>query len=223
MVRRRQPLTRRSERGATVIVVVLATTLIAAVGVFAVRNAGQVDLAVGYSRQAAQTMAIAELGTTAALAQVAVKGAPYYVDKMNGGNVCASNPPPSVLQAGGDLENTTPTCYPLGQGELEQSTSDTLFEKPVSASGETGSFGPFAEVEGGVSIELTAMTQTNAPVRGVKQGDGTYFDVTMTTTGNVRPQSTGADECADNVARGTVKKMMRAHTVIGPLPSTASN
>lgn len=211
MVAIRRRLTRKSERGATVIVVVLTTTLIAAIGVLAVRNAAQVDLAVGYSRQAAQTTAIAELGTTAALAQVAVKGAPHYIDKMTGSLYCASNPPATA--------DMILTCYPLGQKELEQSTADTLFETAVSATGETGSFGPFAEVNGTVLVELTGLTQTNAPVRGVKQGDGTYYDVTMTTTGSIRPRPLVADtdECAGNTPRSTVKKVMRAHTVLGPL------
>jgi hypothetical protein len=212
---------RRSERGATVIVIVLTTTMIAAIGVFAVRNAAQVDLAVGYSRQAAQTMAVAELGTTAALAQVAVQGAPYYVEKMNAGLTCASNPPSAVLT--GALKDAVMTCYPLGRGELEKTTAAKLFEDPASATGETGSFGPFSGMQGTVNVELTAMTQTNAPVRGVKQGDGTYYDVTMTTTGNVRPTNASADECSGNAPRATVKKMMRAHTVIGPLASSSSN
>lgn len=221
MVRSRpRRFARKSQRGATVILVVLTTTLIAAIGVFAVRNAAQVDLAVGYSRQAAQTAAISELGTTAALAQVAIKGAHDYADKMNKNHICASNPPQSELLTG-ELKDTTPTCYPLGLGELQQSTAATLFEKPVSASGETGSFGPFADVQGGVEVELTAMSPTNTPLRGVKQGDGSYFDVTMTTTGNIRAAS-GADECVGNTARATVKKMMRAHAIIGPLAPSSN-
>lgn len=217
MVTPRRRSIRKSERGATVIVVVLATTVIAAIGVLAVRNAAQVGLAVGYSRQAAQTTAIAELGTTVALAQVAVQGASHYVAKMNTGLTCASNPPIAVLS--GDLKDAVATCYPLGQAELERSMASTLFVK-AGANGETGSFGPFANVTGGVDVELTAMAQTNAPVRGVKQGDGTYYDVTLTTTGNVRPIASGADECVGNIPKATVKKMMRAHAVIGPLASS---
>lgn len=214
-------LARRSERGATIIVVVLTTSMLAAIGMFAVRNAARVDLAVGYSRQAAQTTAIAELGTTAALARVAITGAPHYIDQMSKGHTCASNPPDSVLKS--TLKDTIPTCYPLSQGELEKGAADTLFEKAVSASGETGSFGPFADVQGGVEIELTAITPVNTPVGGARQGDGTYYDVTMTTTGNVRPITTDADECAGNTPRATVKKMMRAHTILGPLSPAGSN
>ena len=60
-------LARKSQRGTTVLVVVMVTTLITAIGVFAVRNASQIDQAVGYSRQATQTVALSELGTSAAI------------------------------------------------------------------------------------------------------------------------------------------------------------
>ncbi len=214
-------LSRKSERGATVLVVVLATTLIAAIGVLAVRNAAQVDLAVGYSRQAAQTMSVAELGTTVALAQVAAQGAPHYIAKMQGSLICASNPPASA-----GITDAVFTCYPLGQSELEMATADKLFQAPATATGETGSFGPFAEVQGNVSVELTAMAPTNTPVPGARQGDGSYLDVTMTSIGNIRPigsTSAFADECegdgSANIPRATVKKMMRAHAVVGPIDS----
>jgi hypothetical protein len=203
---------RKSERGTTVMVVVLATTLITAIGVYAVRNAGQVDMAVGYSRQAAQTTAVAELGTTAALAQIAVNGARFYLDKMDGDIDCSANP--SKTQAA-DMQSVT-TCYPLSQGELERASAEPLFKAAAKLSGETGSFGPYSDVRGAVGVELTEKHKTNNPVKGEKQGSATYYDVTMTTTGKVRPPSSTADECADGAAETTVKKVVRAHTIIGP-------
>jgi hypothetical protein len=193
-------------------VVVLATTLITAIGVFAVRNAGQVDMAVGYSRQAAQTTAVAELGTTAALAQVAVNGARFYLDKMDSGIECAGNP----KQAAAELMGSVTTCYPLSQSELEKASAEPLFKAAASASGETGSFGPYSDVRGAVGIELTEKHKTNNPVKGEKQGSATYYDVTLTTTGKVRPPSNTADECANGAGAMTVKKVVRAHAIIGP-------
>jgi hypothetical protein len=204
--------TRKSERGTTVMVVVLATTLLTAIGIFAVRNAGQVDMAIGYSRQAAQTTAVAELGTTAALAQIAVNGARFYLDKMDSNIECAANPSGTLATT---MQSIT-TCYPLSQGELEKASAQPLFKAAVKASGETGSFGPYAAVSGAVGIELTEKHKANNPVKGEKQGSATYYDVTMTTTGKVRPPSSTTDECADGAAETTVKKVVRAHTIIGP-------
>lgn len=201
----------QSERGTTVVIVVLVTTLIAAVGVFAVRNAAQVDLAVGYGRIAAQTTSVAELGTTAALSQVAVDGATHSLGKMDSGDVCGANPPKAIAAANA-MELS---CYQIWQSDLEK--SKTLFQAANEATGETGSFGLFSEVQGAVGIELTEKHQTSGPVASAQDGTASYFEVTMTTTGWVRPIQTGADDCSGNGTKSTVKKMMRAHTVIGPM------
>ena len=51
VIQPRRRFSRKDERGTTVVVVVMVTTLITAIGVFAVRNVTQIDQAVGYSRQ----------------------------------------------------------------------------------------------------------------------------------------------------------------------------
>ena len=191
----------------------MVTTLITAIGMFAIRNISQVDQAVGFSRQSAQTTALAELGTTAAMAQIVVLGS-YYTTQMDQGYQCQANGPYAATLGS--------TCYRIKQADIETSTAsyggDTLLEPAVSSS-ESGSFGPLANTTGFVSIELTEKYKTSTPKPGSKQGDGSDFDVTLTTTANVRPITTNADPCGDSVPAVTVKKVLRAHTIVPGQPS----
>ena len=209
---RRRRLSRKSQRGTTVLVTVMVTTLLTSVGVFAIQSIGRVDQAVGYSRQGAQTLAVAELGTTAALAQIAVLGAQFYSDEMDRGGTC---------QANGAFNSAATTCYRMRADEIEGTTAsnggETLFE-PTVAGTETGSFGPLSDTMGFVSVELTEKYRANFPVAGQRVGDASYVNVTMTSTGNVRPVTTDPSECV-GTALATTKKVMRAHTIIGPLLS----
>jgi hypothetical protein len=209
---RKLRLSRKAERGTAVVIVVMVTTLITGIGIFALRNVSQVDQAVGFSRQSAQTNALAELGTTAAMAQIVVLGS-YYTTQMDNGGLCLANGPyASTLGS---------TCYRMRQAEIEGTTTtnsgETLLE-PAVAGSETGSFGPLADTTGFVSIELTEKYKTSTPKPGSVQGKGTDFDVTLTTTANVRPITTSADPCGASVPAVTVKKVLRAHTVVPGQP-----
>jgi hypothetical protein len=201
----RRRFARKAERGTTVVVVVLVTTLITAIGVFAVRNVNQVDRAVGYSRQAAQSIALAELGTTAAMAEVASKGGGYTAN-MTGGLWCLSN--------GRYAKDTSSSCYKLDRAALEAITAanngETLLE-PAGA-GETGSFGPLGNTTGVLQVELTDKHSTNTPI----PGGGEAFDVTLTTMASVTPIPTSgsSDPCADGVATMAVTKVVRAHMIV---------
>jgi hypothetical protein len=216
----RRHFAHKNERGTTVLVVVLVTTLITAIGIFAVRNVTQIDQAVGYSRQSAQTVALAELGTTAAMAEVADTGTRYSTEMSRRATDDALSPAFRCGANVGFLEGAT--CYPLAQGRIEANTTshggETLLE-PTVASGDTGSFGPLAGTTGSVVIELTEKRPTNIPIPGTKAGDSA-FDVTVTTTGIVSPITSTSDPCGDNISGMTVKKVMRAHVIIPPEPGT---
>jgi hypothetical protein len=201
-------LARKSERGTTVLITVMVTTLITAVGVFAVRNVSKIDQAVGMSRRGNQTMAVAELGASAALSQISLAGAQYYADHMDGTTKC---------QANANFDQLPTTCYRMRAEDFAGTSGETLFE-PSIAGTETGSFGPLGSSMGFVSVEMTEKYNTNFPVPGAEVGKATYVSVTMTSTGNVRPNS-GATTCTVSDARATSKQVMRAHTIIGPLQS----
>lgn len=221
----RPRFSRRGERGTTVLVVVMVTTLITAIGVFAVRNISQIDQAVGYSRQAAQTNAFAELGTSAAMAQMIATGNGYAVDmeardpndalKLKPAFSCEANGP----YAGASLA----TCYPLKQDRIDAMTTsnsgETLVE-PAVAGAESGSFGPLAGTTGLVKIEFTEKRPTNTPIGGFKAGESSASDITLTTIAVVSPISTTSDPCGDSVATVSVKKVMRSHIIVPPRPGT---
>jgi len=190
----------------------MVTTLITAIGMFAIRSISQIDQAVGFSRQSGQTNALAELGTTAAMAQIVVLGS-YYTTQMDNGGLCLANGPYATTLGS--------TCYRIKQADIEGTTTsngaETLLESAVAGS-ESGSFGPLANTTGFVSIELTEKYKSNGTPPGTQQGSGSSFDVTMTTTANVRPISTNPDPCGDSVPAVTVKKVLRAHTIVPGQP-----
>lgn len=205
----RRRFSRKTERGTTVVVVVLVTTLITAIGIFAVRNVSQIDQAVGYSRQSGQSNALAELGTTAALAEIGSRGS-HYPNAMTPGGAfkCLANSRYATDSAS--------TCYKLDRADLETITAsnggETLLE-PAVAGAETGSFGPLANTTGIIKVELTDKHQTNTPIPGVS---GTPFDVTLTTIATVSPITGSSDPCADGVATMAVTKVLRAHMIVPP-------
>lgn len=206
VIQPKRRFSRKDERGTTVVVVVMVTTLITAIGIFAVRNVSQIDQAVGYSRQSAQTNALAELGTTAAITQVGSMGS-YYSDQMSMGLTCLANGP--------FANASSSSCFHLNQDDFDTVTTghsgETLLE-PTVAGTETGSFGPLANTTGLVRVEMTEKHATNTPIPG---SSGTAFDVTLTTTASVSPITLGADPCA-GVATMAVKKVMRAHVILPP-------
>jgi hypothetical protein len=199
---------RQGERGTTVVVVVMVTTLITAIGIFAVRNVSQIDQAVGYSRQSAQTTALVELGTTAALAEIG-ENASHYTDGMSS-VPCAANGP----YAG----TANSTCYRFDEIALDaaarRKNGETLLEPAIPGS-ETGSFGPLANAAGFVTVEMTERHQTNRDMEGMPQGKP--LDVTLTAMAAVMPVSGTTDPCDNGVARMSVQKVLRAHIIV-PVP-----
>jgi hypothetical protein len=212
---------RKSERGTTVLVVVMVTTLITAIGVFAVRNISQIDLAVGYSRQSAQTSAFAELGTSAAMAQMIATGNGYALS-MGDRDEYDSNLPKYSCEANGPYaRSSSSTCYPLNQDVLDSMTSnnngETLVEPPVNGS-ESGSFGPLANTTGIVKIELTEKRPTNTMISGFQAGENSASDITLTTVAVVSPIASAGGPCGNSVAAVSVKKVMRSHVIVPPRP-----
>jgi hypothetical protein len=207
----RRRFSRKGERGTTVLVVVMVTTLITAIGIFAVRNISQIDMAVGFSRQSAQTTALAELGTTTAMAQINSKGA-YYPNQMSSAFKCMANG-----------RYTTKNCFYFTDGDLNAETmrnnGETLLVPPVPGS-ETGSFGSFANAAGILKVEMTEKHNTNTPLGGTNlsgtANNESPVDVTLTTLAMVSPRTGTADPCSDGVAAMAVKKLVRAHIIVPP-------
>jgi hypothetical protein len=224
MIAKNERRRRRAERGTTIVIVVMVATLITAIGAFAVHNIAQVDLAVGYSRQSAQTYALAELGTTAAMAHIGLTGTAYS-NLMSETQVPPDPDNPNAprfrcVANGPYANNGGSSCFRIQQERIESLTTsrggETLLEP--AAGSETGSFGLLANMRGLVDVELTEKRPTNRDIAGSRQGSSA-FDITLTTTAVVSPPPTAADPCS-GVAGLTVKKVVRAHVIVPPDPGT---
>lgn len=210
---------RRAQRGNVVMVVVLITMLLSAVSLFAVRQITMTDQAVGYARQAGQTAALAELGTTAGVAYLATLDR----DKVQ---EAARNATYRCLANGVPPAGRAVTCYPFRAQDIDTGTAlvggETLLEPATSS--ESGSFGAAADMQGLVDLELTDIQpafsyvqgRNIAGISGGGSGEGNKdqpLDATVTTRARVRPTPTSGAVCDATVANMTAKKILRAHTI----------
>ena len=202
---------RRGERGATVFVVVLAVTLLTAVGLFAAHSATMVDQAAGYARMARQTQQLAEYGTLAATAELGSGTAESHVAQLyQPGNFCVAN-----------ADRADASCYKRSYADLNARTKelseDSLTKDPTGNIEDVVGNG---EIQGDFMVELTDPSD-NVRVAGSDYGSSStvkyrYVKVTATTIAQLRPA--GAAACTNDVATLSGQQMMRAHLVVGPVP-----
>jgi len=220
------PRRRASERGAAIFVVVMAITMLAAIGVFSIRAASLAAAASGYDRQNTQNHYVGEYGLLGAVAELSTGRRNAYVDKLGKGvETCSAAR--GVTNPGG-----TVPCYHLYANDVQQAVASTfsglpLFQ-PATTSGSTvtpGSLGP-APLDGDFVVEITDPGPVGMPVAGSDLG-GTgpkfrYLQVTLTSTGQVRPSGTNTCQNVGGTVdvRGQVagNETGRALVVIGPMP-----
>jgi len=198
---------RRQQRGAAVFVVVMAITLLTAVGLFAAHSATLVDQASGYARLARQTQYLAEYGTLTTASELGTLAGKTYSDLIyQGGSRCRAN---ASLAAG------TP-CYKFDKTFLNARTTAFGNQSILSApaSGIPGSFGQNAQIVGDFTVELTDPGPVGQPVVGAQVGVGTYIKVTSTSTAQIRSSDAA---CANDVTTTLGQQSLRAHLLIGPI------
>jgi hypothetical protein len=229
VVRTQKAYARAGERGAAIFVVVMALSLLTAVGVFAIRAASLAAAASGYDRQSTQNHYVGEYGLLGAVAELSSGRRNAYVDKMSKGvEQCA---------AVKGVQNPTGVvpCYHLYAADVQKAVTASFSGRPLfePSSGAGSSLSPgslgAAPLDGDFMVEMTDPGPVGMPVAGSDIG-GTgpkfrYLQVTLTSTGQVRPAGGGA---CDDVATGSgnvdVKGSMagnetgRAFVVIGPMP-----
>jgi hypothetical protein len=202
----------REERGAAVFVVIMAITILTAVGLFAAHSATLVDEAAGYNRLARQTQQLAELGTVTAAAELSAGAADEYRRiMMSGKQTCVAN----AGVAG-------KPCYHFDYATLNAKTK-TLANESLSKdpTGTVENVIARGDVRGDFIVELTDPGQPG-PVPGMGD-DQVYIQVVGTTTAYVRP--VGVPACSDSSvtetgtgnASVTAMQSMRAHLLIGPV------
>lgn len=226
---------RRDERGAAVFVVVLAITLLTAVGVFALRSASLVDQAAGYDRQASQTTYLAEFAGRAVAAEVGDGAARVYIDKVaNGTDTCFANKllNPNAL----DPNITYLPCYKLFYNEIGSrvdahfSGNTVLSDQSTTGAGSLGpqldATGAITPMEGVFVVEMTdpaESTPTPGSAVGSNNPANTFRDVQLTFTAfaQVRPFDVTPDDpwCAANsLSTSASVTSLRAHVTLRNVP-----
>jgi hypothetical protein len=226
---------RRHERGAAVFIVVLAVSLLTAIGVFALRSASLVDQAAGYNRQASQTFYLSEYAARAVSAEVGDGAARNYIDKVaTGTDVCYVNKllDPNAL----DPNATYLPCYKLFLNEIGARVDGHFSgNKLLSAqsTGAAGSLGPKLDLTGAIMptegvfvVEMTdpaESTPTPGSAVGGNNPANTFRDVQLTFTAyaQVRPLDALPDDpwCAANsLSTSASVTSLRAHVTLRNVP-----
>lgn len=204
---------RRRERGAAVFVVVMAVTMLTAVGLFAAHSATMVDEAAGYNRLARQTQLIAEYGTLAAATELSAGAADSYMTQMRAGvQTCVAN-----------MGVVGQPCY-----RFDYSTLNT---KTKALSNESLSKDPSGTVEdviatGNVRADFAIEIHDPGAITTLVAGSGEefkYVPVVATSLAQVRPVGVTAcsastpSETGVGAASVTGQNTMRAHLLVGPV------
>lgn len=201
---------RRGERGATIFVVVMAVTMLTAVGLFAAHSATLVDQAAGYARMARQTQQLAEYGTLAATAELGSGTAESHIAELyQTGNFCVAN----AARVGA-------ACYKRSYADIDARTQDLSGETlTTNATGTEDSVVGNGKTQGTFMVELTDPSD-NVRVPGSDYSTSStvryrYVKVTATSIAQLRPAD--AAVCDEGVATLSGQQMMRAHLVVGPI------
>ncbi len=219
---------RRSERGASVFIVLLVITLLTAIGIFSARSASLVDQAAGYDRQLVQTQYLTEFAGRAVSAELGDGAGKTYLDKVQQGmDTCETNQNVLPLAPG-----TPIPCYKLYISEIadrvDARSGTTLLENQTVVT--SGSLGPklgFAGLasatEGVFVVEMTEPFETvpnpGSEVGGQQTNAFRDVQLTLTALGQVRPIDLGAlgtsPWCAVNASSTAASVAgLRAHVTL---------
>jgi hypothetical protein len=206
------PTVRRgSERGVAVFVVVMAITLLTAVGLFTAHSAMMVDQAAGYVRLARQTQYLGEYGVLTTAAELGGGAADDYVLKLEQSTGSAT------VRCAANQGLAGAQCFKFFTSELEGRTMAVSGSKLLEATagdGTPGSFGRNATTVGEMVIELTELAPVDRPVAGTELGKAAYRKVTATATAQIRSSNLA---CSNQVTTTIGQQSMRAQLLIGPL------
>jgi hypothetical protein len=193
-----------------VFVVVLIITMLSALGLFAVRSAALANTTAGSNRQATQVHHVTEYGVVLAAGELGGAARQNYADEMRSPNHAGE------CSALSTVSNATCfTMYTAGFEKRVQAASGRAGEKVVEADG----LGP-VPIEGVMRVEFTELRRKD-DIRGMAltglaaEGMPRYFTVTVTSTGQVRPEAVSGNPAAAYAAAGI--ETSRAHLIVGPL------
>ena len=213
---------RTSERGAALFVVVLAITLLTAVGMFAAHSATLVDQAAGYNRLARQTQQMAEYGTLAVAADFGSGAAGTYLnDARTSPKICVANAKRAADCFRRTYEDVAKqTLIAAKETLLADDTGDV--PDVIGVSSGTGSTPAAGDITGRFETEITDISGAGLAVVGRDIGNpnaSAYKRITATTYSQLRPVEAVSCTADLNGAGASVtgQQAMRAHLIVGPL------
>jgi len=212
--RGRRRRARSSERGAALLVVVLVVTLLSAVGLFAMHSASLVNASSGFSRQATQTMFLAEFAARSAAAAITLTPS-SVVNELD-----------AQVRAGGAIPNCKGTAPMLGSVPCVVYDNAYIFnhltDNTITAQnrlvGETGIAGALdpqvgaTNVRADFHVEIFSLGPSGSWTAGNPIND-TSHRVTIQAEARVRPVGANetANACSAEAAPATAVQMLRAH------------
>jgi hypothetical protein len=225
---------RRAERGVAVFVVVLVITLLTAIGVFAAKSASLLNLTVGHTRQATQTLALSDYGTRLGLAQLSGATGGLYVDQMQSAvDSCEVNK--AVTDPSSSLGVERLPCYKIYASEIESAQGfQAVIPQTADASGSLGpalhGTAPTTDatklnwgVRGDFVIELTEPFE-GLPPAGFNVDDTNFRAVRVTLTTYAQISTTPSDAsdlgwCGDaNTSGAASLHVIRSHATLPMVP-----
>ena len=212
-VRPRRIVRRHGERGAAVFVVVLVITLLASLGVFAVKASTISNRTSGYNRQLTQTHYMAELAFASTIADLQ--------KSMNEAHLILHNRQPTTgqMQCEAMPFQLNSPCMFLSYEDLDLVTLAPLVE-PAGV-GSHGTLGA-GDLVANAWLELTDPHRAPPPP-GYQLGGGAadtqelqFEYVTVTVTGVVQPDPGGAGFNLESATAAGFERQ-RGHIIMGPV------
>jgi hypothetical protein len=212
VTRSRRQAARRSQRGATLFVVVLAITMLMGIGLYTVHSTALIARASGSERQALQTEYLAQLGTLTTLSQFSSAPAVYVPYALRGADECRMNL---------GLETTgfaRPACFEQSSSSLILPGGVTIFE--ADSFSNPGALP--ADIRGHFLTETTDVAPTLGPIAGMDAASRNAFrlyQAKITTISQLQPAAAGT-ACVQGLMQVAGQHMTRAHVIVGPIGGT---
>lgn len=210
---------RRRQRGASILIVFLVIAMLMGIGMFAARSTTLSTSMAGSSRQLTQTRYITEYATQNATASVA-RDPQRFVQRMPNYTPISGDP-----KCYGFALVVNATCFPLSFKDLETEAGVPLIVPADVPNKIPGGLGP-ASVQPGFNIDITELAPSSRPIPGESLNADSpvklsYWSLTLTATGQIRPASTLAN-LQKTIASSASVSTWRAHLTVGPFANPAA-
>ena len=184
------------------LIVVMAITLLTAVGMFAVRSSGLTDLATGYNRQAVQTSYLSEFAARTVVTEMSLAPDLYLNPFINP----VSDPP--------NCKSTSGLCFTRQDVDILASLDSTLGIADTDAM-----LGTLGRGDSRAAFHVEIFDATQAPERQAGESETTTYRLaTFTAEARLRPlpASVSSTTCVESVATTTAVQSVRGHVRFGP-------